>query len=631
MIEKKIISCDTYWYERIGRLNEFKKINDLTVISLDSKNKPLSYFHNDVWDLSSYSISVHGTDNILNFSLIHYEIRRDTKIIMYMILMYAKSRFGRQLEAKTIRNSYWLSSMLSIARWVKKENINLKEFFSDEHINSRYIKEKIIKNSSFFNLHSYFKLLLNINHKDFTFTININSEAMFYLAESIRIKGKSNKQTAPIPSRILSNSIKCRWQHIDLIVNHIEDIAKFIEFYIHKKAKYSEPEEEFVFAMKKYKLSEIFNKYGITNRIHFSTFVVMLQSTCKNLIHTYSGMRSTEVYSLTIDSFIAESDKSLLMGYTSKLEGRSKRVSWVTSSKIRLVFKILKKLNISMLAKKYSTFKEEIPLFLSVIVFKSTVLEKMPIPYLHLNNELEINSEDIAIVKKDIQELQDIDPFRDWHLEENFKIGKKWHFASHQYRRSLAIYSIKSGLVNIGVLQIQMKHLFKDMSLYYANGASGSKNITETYSDELIQSLESTKPEIKTLEYIRNVIFSDTELFGAHGKLIEKSRDRTLDFKMFILEDKNKTLKLFKNGDMAYKETAIGGCVSNEPCNSYLLNSLSECFTCNQSIIKQEKVHYVISKEVALLKQFDKGTIEYKTIEKEIDILTNYNNKLQGK
>ena len=63
--------------------------------------------------------------------------------------------------------------------------------------------------------------------------------------------------------------------------------------------------------------------------------------------------------------------------------------------------------------------------------------------------------------------LEQIEFNRDWRNDENFKIGQPWHFKNHQYRRSLAVYSIQSNIVSLGSLQKQFKHLFREMSYYY--------------------------------------------------------------------------------------------------------------------------------------------------------------------
>ncbi len=632
MVEKTVVSNSTYWYEQLGRKQEFKPLNDLTVISIDINNNIKSYFYDDIWDLSPYSVSNKHQQNILNFIIVDKQIRKESKILMYMILMYGKSRFGRQLDAKTVKEQYFKQCIVPISNWIMNENINFDFFLSNEEANFKYVKYQIINNKKFFMLASFFKFLSNTYHESFTYKINIYKKTMNYLKEARKAKEASRKQTPIIPSRILSYALKARWEHIEYTSSHINNIANFIINYINTKVDSKNPEERFLKAVNKYKLIQFFERYKIRNRIDFSSFICKFQATCKNLIHMYSGMRREEANSLYIDSFEKNNNQYFLNGYTTKLEGRKKATTWVTSNKVELIFEILAKINNAMIQKHTKTITDKnIPLFLSVTTLRPTPIKSFIIPQIMINKELEIELNHVTIKQKDIDELQAIDPFRNWEEEEKFQLGSRWHFASHQYRRSLAVYAIGSGLVSIGALQIQLKHLFRDMTLYYSSGASRSKDIVNNYSKELINALKTTKPEIRTLEFISNVIFSDVELFGTYRKKLKvKNHNIETNVKTYILEDKGKTLKLFQNGDLAYKETALGGCISVNPCDSYLTNSLVACFACDCSILKKDRIQNTIKKDTKLLENFDSKSIEYRTIQNEIQQLEELKIKLKG-
>ena len=632
MTKQKIISNSTYWYDKIGKTQEFAIVNDLTVISTDNSGNTLSYFYEDIWDLSSYSIVQNRIDNKLDFNQIEKFLRKEAKIITYMILMYGKSRFGRQLEAKTIKIQYFRGCIIPISKWLKEKNLNFTDFFSNESILFQYVKYQISIKKDFHNLPSFFKYLSNVSHKSFPYKVLINQKINFFLCEAIRFREKSKKQTAIIPSRILSYTIEARWNHIDYILNHIEGLSNFIDNYMNLKADHEKPEKVFLKEVNSYKLKDLFKKYNINNRIQFITFIKQLQGTCKNLIHTYSGCRKEEAYSLNISSFSKDNSISYITGFTTKLEGKQKETRWITTEKIKSIFEILKKINISIIKKhKNFTPSNQLPLFLSVNFLRLNNMKSLSLSSVNLNNELYLDESKILITPKDFEELESIDPFRNWVEEEKFQLGSRWNFTSHQYRRSLAVYSVKSGLVSIGALQIQLKHIFREMSLYYTNGATNNIDIVAMYSKDLIKIIKDTKSEIKTLEFIKNIIFSDEELFGDYGKKVElKKSSITGDLTSYILDDKQKTLKLFQKGDLCYKETAIGGCVSVDPCDSFLTNSLTECFSCVNGILKKNKIKNVIFEEKNLLNQFDKTSIEYKTINKELVELERLFKKLNG-
>ncbi len=81
---------------------------------------------------------------------------------------------------------------------------------------------------------------------------------------------------------------------------------------------------------------------------------------------------------------------------------------------------------------------------------------------------------------------------------------------------------------------------------------------------------------------------------------------------------------------MYYKETALGGCISVDLCDSFLSNSLTECFSCYCGILKKSKIEKVITKEKNLLAQFEREFIEYKTINMELNQLKSLCQKING-
>lgn len=219
----------------------------------------------------------------------------------------------------------------------------------------------------------------------------------------------------------------------------------------------------------------------------------------------------------------------------------------------------------------------------------------------------------MRITVNDIEELKSIDYFRDWEYEEEYKIGQIWHFKSHQYRRSLAVYAIKSGLVSLGALQVQLKHLFREMSLYYGNGASRAKELFKIDKDHIAHEINDFSAEIEAIELIRNEIFSDEELFGVAGKHIEKNIKSLIGNRVdYLIENRDKTIQMVKSGVISYKSTALGGCCSLDACNKRLIKSFVACIECDSGIIKRSKYNNVIYQQEEFIKTLPKGSIEYK-------------------
>lgn len=206
-------------------------------------------------------------------------------------------------------------------------------------------------------------------------------------------------------------------------------------------------------------------------------------------------------------------------------------------------------------------------------------------------------------------------------------VGEVWNFKSHQYRRSLAIYSIQSGLVSLGALQKQLKHTFREMTLYYANGASLARKIFDLPKEHIAKDFDKLKPELDALSYIKEVLFSNENLHGTQGRLVEKNYQEE-DLNIFLAENRERTIKKFKQGDIAYKETALGACVSLEACDSSLTRSFTACLECDSSILKKSKLEKTIEQQKKFLHLLNKNSIEYRTELEELKSLENIQNKI---
>jgi hypothetical protein len=141
---------------------------------------------------------------------------------------------------------------------------------------------------------------------------------------------------------------------------------------------------------------------------------------------------------------------------------------------------------------------------------------------------------------------------------------------------------------------------------------------------------ETLKPEIDALTYIHEVLFSNENLFGAHGKFVEqnfKSYHKE-NLANFILENKHKTIKQFKNGEISYKGTALGGCIATEACDSRLTRSVTACLECHGAVLKKSKIDNVIQNHKIFMEILDKNSIEYNTEMSDLKILEEISAKL---
>ena len=299
----------------------------------------------------------------------------------------------------------------------------------------------------------------------------------------------------------------------------------------------------------------------------------------------------------------------------------------LTKKGLIIPIKILKSISI-IIGKHHNLENSNLPLFISTsLLGRST--GNLNATDFRKENELHINFDLLKIKEEDIKELEDIEIFRDWRNDKEFEINTKWNIKSHQYRRSLAVYSIQSGLVSLGGLQIQMKHLFKEMSLYYSNGASFAKKLFDIPKTHIANDIYESKHEINALSFIKNFILSDEKLFAVQGTFIERNiKHNILDKPTYLLMNRDKTIEQFKKGEIAFKETALGGCTSTEACDSRLTRSIIACINCDSGILKESKLNNVINRQEDFLKILDKNSIEYRTEFEDLKLLKDYQSKL---
>jgi len=236
-----------------------------------------------------------------------------------------------------------------------------------------------------------------------------------------------------------------------------------------------------------------------------------------------------------------------------------------------------------------------------------------------------MNTELLKITTDDWKELDEICLAIDQKF--NIEVGDIWHFRSHQFRRSLAVYALRSGFVSIDALQYQFKHLFTHMTYYYTNGVSTAKNLFNT-QQHISNEINKLIGEISTLEYAKNIIYSEETLHGKYGQYLENNvKNKNIDFNTFLTENRNTMSKRFKNGEIAYTETALGACISMHECQARLSCTLFACIECSEAIIKKSKIDKITQIVENNIMKYDKNSIEYKTEIKYIELLKNINLK----
>lgn len=625
----------------ILRTDKYIIPNDNFVISRDKFGKILSVYNDDIWDLTPYA----STDMITYKIGFKRDLKNNSLVAefkqLFFLLMVTSQ--GRTSSGMSISSLQVVASLLySICLKSEQQDITLFKFLSDNTLIKNFIQEKFHNGGQY---RPMLTILTFLHQTDNTLTgvmFHESKENITYLRDIHNKIRESIKQTEVIPVSILSNSIKQRWQQVDEIFKHMDSLTKLIEGCINSKyyaaskkfmAKEYAHNNECIYwddALRELKLNTLFKKYKVHTKQKLKRFIRQIQGTCYHLILAYSGMRRSEAMSIKTNCLQHVENKKYarIIGVTTKLVGTRKTVSWVTTHELEKVIELLDSLSVALSKKLYFPDGERY-LFISSSNLTAKPLKQPKVlssAYLR-DDALSLNEESLLITEDNILELEQIAYDRDWRSEEEFKIGNPWHFKAHQYRRTLAVYSIQSGLVSLGSLKKQFKHLFREMSYYYQNGSSNAKNIFDVQSQyHICKDLDKLKPELEALSYIKNVLLTDDNLYGVHGRIVKNLKND----KVNILKDRKKTIQNFKDGYMSWKETMLGGCIQVEPCESKLTRSLVACIGCECGIHKVEKLKSAIQTQSNFVHTLDKNSVEYRTEKADLDKLKQYLNTIQG-
>jgi len=114
-----------------------------------------------------------------------------------------------------------------------------------------------------------------------------------------------------------------------------------------------------------------------------------------------------------------------------------------------------------------------------------------------------------------------------------------------------------------------------------------------------------------------------SKLFGAHGKFVENNL-KIKSPKLLLDNERDELTKRFKRGEIAYKETPLGACVTTSPCNKRAFRIITACVNCEKSVIKPSKLISTIARQSTLvqeLKDLNYDSVEYRTELAELNAL----------
>ena len=596
------------------------------ILSRMSNGTTLSQFGDDVWDLSPYLPKCYcklnfktWLENARESDFLFAQIRAEMKKVIFALL-YVKTGKSiikcienrhivlRQFAAIAYRNGCTLTQLFSNAAYIAKLN--------DIYTGISYHAALRIKDflTDCFVIQQQYPLVIP------AFSTYQPIEHLAKIAAQLRLQSsKVGPQTKVIPSRIYIALINSLAEQLDEFNQHALALKQWfqrtkqdanfalmpVEF---KRAKRA---ISFADARDLLGLTALFENNQIQKHANLTRYMTLIQGMAKLWIHLFTGMRDNEVNQLSSDCYqMVQSNEHLvhvIMGYTSKLHGGgNKSTYWITFADIQVGVNAAQSIGevYALLNPHYDMSNSaEYPLFPTLNSQKHRNKNNRNIEHetdfisnfegaptrtqsnfnQYLSRISVLLGDGLKITESDIAELEAFDGFRNWREEKDCQVGEYWNICTHQFRRSLAVYGARSGMIGLGALSVQFKHLTESMTLYYRNNAVFAPNILASDSQkEFIQELEYQRLVHSYAQFEEGVISSSSRLFGGAGTYLQLQKDREQLLKVF--PDRDETIKRMKKGEIAHKSSLFGACTNPDSCEKISFTAITSCLSCAHAI-----------------------------------------------
>jgi hypothetical protein len=628
--------------------------SDNFIVSRDRNGSPASVFGDLAWNYSAYTPE--GRTFRLNFSFwgnvpgteAQERLSRTTRVALFALIWF---RDGTPLSVGTLSN--YLSVLNTVAVYADAQHWELGSVLGNHKALIQFVTTQC---SGWMaeTLSSLLPLLARVGPKHLGFAV-VSDKYIQVLKKRNKAYRASIKQHSPIPTRIYSGFIVALQAELAAWQSVAEEMLALAGKCgaDHRFGRSTDQQQArdksmnvrngflptFAQAATPACIDYIQAKNRLPNVRSLSFVITELQIIAKLLIHTFTGMRDEEASSLPYHCLASTVSNGkthyIVKGWTTKFNnGLPKRTQWVTNlaganailaaqaiaDVIYAIYNVVPADTVKRLT--------DHPLFVSVGYLNFAATPMAPVDNrfmhgkLHLTESGTLRDTLFAVIEDaDLRELEQIDPHRAWRAEDKFQVGQRWHFTTHQLRRSLALYAQRSGLVSLPSLRRQLQHITEEMSRYYANGSAFAKDFIGDDKTHFGLEWRATEPESAAVSYILNVLLSNDKLFGGHVNWVEH---RLKGPDGIILVDRELTMKRFKKGELAYKETLIGGCTSTQDCDQVALKYLNiDCLSggCKNMVCNLTKLDLVIAAQSRMVGAIDQSTVEYRTEKADLDVL----------
>lgn len=590
---------------------DWYRIEDDAVVTRDTDGHPASLFGDDAWDIRAYAIgsrrtNIHFRGHPLNDAgrILSDTTTRQWKQVMYFLMHEATETVPASSTLQSC--SVYLKDFIFFAA---ERQLTLYEGLSNVPVVLDYVAQAGMDMKAQ-RLHSILAKLHRLGAEATGLRVPLTQLHKPLLERSAQRAG--NSQYAVIPTRI--------YQHFLATCEHdlgiAESVGNALSDYLARA--YASESPHVCAALKTAAVH-----FGCKDSLYVvSSLVAKIGALCQLVILSFTGMRAMEAQNLPYhclsETRLDGVTHYAIEGVTTKLSGgRPKRACWVMSPlgarAVRLAQRLSGEAHRAHSAPGYAESTDGSHLLFCRMGLHLKYVENRAPSTIH--NEVEAFRQRVfpTITAEDIAELKRVDMHRAWEDEPKYTVGQQWPFTRHQLRRSLALYAQRSGLVTLPTLKRQLQHITQEMSMYYARGSAFAKGFIDTDKAHFAKEWAETQGLSEYLAYAEQVLFSDERLFGGHAAW---TRSRAVQASPVSVYSREQTVRMFGKGELAYRETVLGGCASVEPCKSTPLDWMRlDCLesNCRNLVVVPSKLQRVIKAQQATvekLRAVDEASVE---------------------
>lgn len=445
---------------------------------------------------------------------------------------------------------------------------------------------------------------------------------------------RNKKQTPLIPTRILANLIEGCEAHLKAVEPHLDNLIEFINAIYADELLFCDNSQHYDSNVKRLNTigyaitsngfrkikAKIISKDMTISRFNLEAFfaeqdlipdlkelkaaLAITQGIAATLVLAYTGMRKSEALvmpykcyqEIEIPNF---GNAPCVISHTEKFaaDNYSNSMLWVAGKPAKLAIEVAQKIAQAFWAmntNKPFPIKPDniVPLWLgSLWSTAETKHYDYPISFALFNKNFPSHSKSfkgVTIEQSDIDELVVFDAFRNWDEDSKFEVGKLWPFATHQFRRSVAVYASRSGMVSLPSLSTQYKHLTLTMTQLYAENSGFAeafiikdKEVPESH--KVITDFRKARQFNSSVAFYEQVVNAESKLSGGRGTEFQIKKDRDTPKFLGSVEDTKKDIEI---GRQHFTPLPYGGgCMrKGGTCDAYGIDWTLPCIECKDSI-----------------------------------------------